>query len=43
MDSEVDNLSPSNAEGEKNKKAKRWIVTTPEMIKVFLGGKLLSK
>jgi hypothetical protein len=43
MDSEAGVLLPSNAEGAKNKKAKRWIVTTPEMIKVFLGGKLLSK
>lgn len=42
-DSDVGDLSPSNAEGAKNKKAKTWIVTTPKMIKVFLGGKLQSK
>jgi hypothetical protein len=43
MDSEVNDLSPSRDEGVKNKQAKRWIVTTPEIIKVFLGGKLQSK
>jgi len=43
MDSEASDLSPSNDGGENNRKTKKWIVTTPEIINAFLGGKLQSK
>jgi hypothetical protein len=43
MESVASDLLPSKDGGENNRNTKKWIMTTPEIINVFLGCKLQSK
>jgi hypothetical protein len=43
IDSEASDLSPSKDEDENDRNTKKWIMTTPEIMNIFLGCKLQSK